>query len=306
MSKITTKIIKSILLSSVMSLMHTEVKAQDPFSVSIEPNDDDTDQIGEIKRKIFKNVVKVSPSGRMSIIDGHRSHSSHSSHRSHYSGSGGHSSHSSHYSSYNSTHYSSSVGTTSSRSSSSRSSSSSSTVSKTYSPPKKTAADYSLGDRTIKSGIYGADVNKLAQLLVAKYYLKRNSITQKSGYTLYDTNMSAAVKHFQRDAGLTVNGIVDNTTSVALQTWDESKTTIDLGFRDITEGTTGYDVSQLIKLLTAAGYVPESSKLEYKSGYAVFNSEVATALKMFQAYNQLEVTGIPDTQTITKLTKFKK
>jgi peptidoglycan hydrolase-like protein with peptidoglycan-binding domain len=118
--------------------------------------------------------------------------------------------------------------------------------------------------------------------------------------------MSAAIKHFQRDAGLTPSGTVDNTTSIALQTWDESKTTIDLGFRDITEGTTGYDVSQLVKLLTAAGYAPESSKLEYKSGNAVFNSEVATALKMFQAYNQLEVTGIPDTQTITKLKNFKK
>ena len=118
--------------------------------------------------------------------------------------------------------------------------------------------------------------------------------------------MSAAIKHFQRDAGLTPSGTVDNTTSIALQTWDESKTTIDLGFRDITEGTTGYDVSQLVKLLTAAGYTPESSKLEYKSGNAVFNGEVAMALKMFQAYNQLEVTGIPDTQTITKLKNFKK
>ena len=118
--------------------------------------------------------------------------------------------------------------------------------------------------------------------------------------------MSAAIKHFQRDAGLTPSGTVDNATSIALQTWDENKTTIDLGFRDITEGTAGYDVSQLVKLLTAAGYAPESSKLEYKSGNAVFNSEVAMALKMFQAYNQLEVTGIPDTQTITKLKNSKK
>ena len=279
MSKITKKILKSILLSSVMSLMHTEAKAQHPFLPSLEPEDDDSDQVGEIKHRIYKNVVKISPTGRMSMVDGHRSHSSH---RSHYS-----SSHTSHYSS------------TSSSSGSSR-------VSGLYSAPTvKTPADYSFGDRTIKSGIYGADVDKLAELLVSKYYLKRNSVIKKSGYTLYDKNMSAAIKHFQRDAGLTVSGIVDNATSVALQTWDESKTTIDLGFRDITEGTAGYDVSQLIKLLTAAGYSPESSKLEYKSGNAVFNSEVTMALKMFQAYNQLEVTGIPDTQTITKLKNFK-
>ena len=279
MSKITKKILKSILLSSVMSLMHTEAKAQNPFLPSFEPEDDESDQVGEIKHRIYKNVVKISP---------------------HYSGGGGHSSHSSHYSSSHTSHYSSS---SSSRSSSS---SSSSRINGLYSAPTKTAADYSLGDRTIKSGIYGADVNKLAELLVSKYYLKRNSVTKKSGYTLYDANMSAAIKHFQRDAGLTASGTVDNTTSIALQTWDESKTTIDLGFRDITEGMAGYDVSQLVKLLTAAGYAPESSKLEYKSGNAVFNSEVAMALKMFQAYNQLEVTGIPDTQTITKLKNFKK
>ena len=300
MSKITKKILKSILLSSVMSLMHMEAKAQDPFLPSFEPEDDDSDHVGEIKYRIYKNVVKISPSGRMSMVNGHRSHSSH---RSHYSGGGGHSSHSSHYSSSHTSHYSSS---SSSRSSSSNSSSGSSRVSGFYSAPTKTAADYSLGDRTIKSGIYGADVNKLAELLVSKYYLKRNSVTKKSGYTLYDTNMSTAIKHFQRDAGLTPSGTVDNATSIALQTWDENKTTIDLGFRDITEGTTGYDVSQLVKLLTAAGYTPESSKLEYKSGNAVFNGEVAMALKMFQAYNQLEVTGIPDTQTITKLKNSKK
>ena len=250
MSKITKKILKSILLSSVMSLMHTEAKAQTPFLPSFEPEDDESDQVGEIKHRIYKNVVKISPTGRMSMVNGHRSHSSH---RSHYSGGGGHSSHSSHYSSSHTSHYSSS---SSSRSSSS---SSSSRINGLYSAPTKTAADYSLGDRTIKSGIYGADVNKLAELLVSKYYLKRNSVTKKSGYTLYDANMSAAIKHFQRDAGLTPSGTVDNTTSIALQTWDESKTTIDLGFRDITEGTTGYDVSQLVKLLTAAGYAPESS-----------------------------------------------
>ena len=285
MSKTTRKIVKTILLSSVMSLIHMKTDAQDSLFPNFEPEDDDCDYVGEIKRRVLKSVVKVSPTGRMTMVNDHYSHRSHSSHRSHYSSQGGHSSHSSHYSSSHTSHYSSSS-----------SSSSSSRVNGLYSTPKvKTPADYSFGDRTIKSGVYGS-----------KYYLKKNLITKKSGYALYDTNMSTAIKHFQQDAGLTVSGTVDNTTSIALQTWDENKTTIDLGFRDITEGTAGYDVSQLIKLLTAAGYAPESSKLEYKSGNAVFNSEVVMALKMFQAYNHLEVTGIPDTQTITKLKNFKK
>ena len=118
--------------------------------------------------------------------------------------------------------------------------------------------------------------------------------------------MAAAVKHFQKDAGLTSTGNADNTTQIALQTWDENKTTIELGFRDLTEGTSGYDVTTLIKLLTAAGYAPDPNKVEYKNGNAVFNSEIITALKMFQAYNQLDTTGIPDTPTITKLKAFKK
>lgn len=298
MKKIAKKTIRSILLTSVLSIIRTDAKAQNTYLPHLDFDEDDSDQLGEIKRKVLKNVVKVSSFGRMSMVDEHYSHRSHSSHRSHYSSRGGHSSHSSHYSSSHSSHYSSS---------SSSSSRSSGTVSGLYSAPKeKTPADYSFGDRTIKTGIYGADVNKLAELLVSKYYLKKNSISKKSDYTLYDANMSAAVKHFQRDAGLTPNGIVDNSTSIALQTWDECKTTIELGFRDVSNGTTGYDVTQLVTLLTAAGYPPESSKLEYKSGNAVFNDEIAMAIKMFQAYNSLEPTGIPDTQTITKLKAFKK
>lgn len=176
-----------------------------------------------------------------------------------------------------------------------------------YSAPKaKTPADYSLGDRTIKAGIYGADVQSLAKLLLSKYYIKATQIKTKSGYALYDANMIAAIKHFQKDAGLTVTGNADNATQMALQTWDENKTTIDLGFRDITENLSGYDVSQLLKLLIAAGYAPDPNKVEYKNGNVVFNSEMITAIKMFQAYNNLEATGIPDTPTITKLKKFKK
>lgn len=298
MKKIAKKLFKSILLGSVFSLIHSDAKAQNPFLPELDSNEDDSDQLGEIKHRIIRNVVKISPTGRMSMIDGHRSHSSH---RSHYSSRGGHSSHSSHYSSSHTSHYSSSSRTTSSGSSSS------SRASGLYSTPKaKTPADYSLGDRTLKSGIYGADVDRLAELLVSKFYLKKNSVTKKSGYTLYNANISASVKHFQTDAALPVTGTVDNTTSIALQTWDENKTTIELGFRDLTTGTSGYDVTQLVTLLTAAGYPPDPSKLEYNNGNAVFNNEIVTALKMFQAYNNLEVTGIPDTPTINKLKTFKK
>ena len=305
MSKLTKKLVKSILLSSVLSLVHTNVKAQNPFLPQFGANEDENDQIGEIKHKILKNVVKISPTGRMSTVNGHRSHSSH---RSHYSSRGGHSSHSSHYSSSHTSHYSSSSST---RSTSSRSTSSSS--SKPFhaqgfytAPVAKTPADYSLGERTINPGVYGTDVDRLVELLISKYYLRKSKVSKKSGYSLYDTNIASAIKHFQRDAGLKETGTVDVSTSTALQTWDESKTTIDIGFREMTNGICGYDVTQLIKLLSAAGYAPDPTKLEYKSGNAVFNAEVSMAIRMFQAYNRLEPSGIPDTQTINKLKAFKK
>ena len=141
---------------------------------------------------------------------------------------------------------------------------------------------------------------------MSKYYLKKSQIKTKSGYSLYDTNMAAAVKHFQKDFGINSTGSADNTTQIALQTWDESKTTIELGFRDFVEGINGFDVTTLLKLLTAAGFAPDPNKVEYKNGNVVFNSEMVTALKMFQAFNKLEPTGLPDTPTIAKLKSFKK
>ena len=136
--------------------------------------------------------------------------------------------------------------------------------------------------------------------------MRKTNIKIKSGYPLYETNMIAAIKHFQKDAGMTISGNADNTTQIALQTWDESKTTIELGFRDITAGVSGYDVTTLLQLLTAAGFAPDPNKVEYKNGNAVFNDDMSTAIRMFQAYNKLEVTGLPDTPTINKLKTFKK
>lgn len=308
MNKITKKLMKSLLVTSALSLLHsTAANAQELKHGSLDDldNDNNEDEIQSLKRKIIKNVVKVSPTGRMSMVSDHYSHSSHSSHSSHYSGSGGggghysHSSHSSHYSSSGGYYggdggygsgggsYSSGGGSTS-----------------TYVAPKpkaKTAADYSLGDRTIKSGTYGADVNTLANLLVNNLYLKRSTLTKKGGYYVCNAAMLAAIKHFQRDAGYSVTGTVDSNTATALQAWSPSKTSVTLGFRDIKVNTAGQDVNQLITLLNRAGYPPDPKKLKYSNGNAVFTTDVQMAVKMFQAYNHLRVTGNPDSATLAKL-----
>lgn len=313
MNKITKKLMKSLLVTSALSLLHsTAANAQELKHGSLDDlnNGDNEDEIQSLKRKIIKNVVKVSPSGRMTMVNDHYSHSSHSSHSSHYSGSGGggHYSHSSHQS--HSSHYSSSGGSygggggysSGGGYSGSSSSSSGSTSTFVSSKPKaKTAADYSLGDRTIKSGTYGADVNTLADLLVNNLYIKRSSLTKKGGYYVCNAAMLAAIKHFQRDAGYTATGNVDSNTATALQAWSPSKTSVTLGIRDIKVNTAGQDVNQLITLLNKAGYPPDPKKLKYSSGNAVFTADVQMAVKMFQAYNGLRVTGNPDTATLAKL-----
>ena len=301
MNKTAKKIFKSLLLTSLLSVITTGSKAKNSLLPEAEFDDNDTDKINELKSKVIKNVIKINRSGEAVPVNSHRSHSSHSSHRSHYSSSGGHSSHSSHYSSSHASHYSSSS------SGSSSSKSTSSTANGLYSAPKtKTPADYSLGDRSSSNGTFGQDVTLLADLLVEKYYLRKDKVSKKSGYAQYNADMSQAVKHFQRDASLPVTGTADNTTVLTLQTWDKIKTTVDLGIREIKDGVFGYDVSVLVKLLSAAGYAPEASKIQYKSGFVVFDKEISTAVKMFQAYNKLNVTGKADTPTLNKLKTFQK
>jgi len=317
MNKITKKLLKSLLVTSALSLLHSNAVAQNikqgPLD-DLSDDDNQQDEISSLKRKVIKNVVKVSPTGRMSMVNDHYSHSSHSSHSSHYSGSYGggghyshssHSSHSSHYSGYGGGGgYSRSSGGGYESSSSSYTPSGGS--SRSYSTPKpkpkiKTAADYTLGDRTIKSGTYGADVNTLAELLISNLYVRRSALSSKGGYYVCGPAMISAIKHFQRDAGYTATGSIDANMATALQAWNPSKTSVDLGIRDIKVNTAGQDVNQLIVLLTKAGYAPDPKKLKYSGGNAVFTKDVQMAVKVFQAYNHLRVTGNPDSATLAKL-----
>ncbi len=68
---------------------------------------------------------------------------------------------------------------------------------------------YSLGDRVIMRGDSGADVKKLAEIMVKNLYLDENSIPYtKSGQVLYDGELLRAVKLFQKVSGLYEDGIV--------------------------------------------------------------------------------------------------
>lgn len=283
-------IIKMLLLSATVALFHGSAKADAKKSLSLDldlglGNGGATPEVSKGKQPLVKNVYKILRNGEPKLIAGHRSHSSHRSSR------GGHYSHSS------SSHYS--------HSSSSYGSGSRSSV---YTAPAKTAGDYTLGDRTLTSGIHGSDVDQLVPYLVRYYYLKDDVVSKKGGYYVYDSNVVNAVKHFQKDAGLNQDGKATSSVITALKGWSASKTTIPLGFRELSSvaETSGHDVDELVQLLINAGYSPDPAKLKRSGTHYVFTEDVVIAIKAFQAYHGIQPDGLLTSSTLAKLKSFKK
>lgn len=290
------KIIRNILIGAVASLYHTDAQAAgnsaQPLLEGLN-GDDKESAVSALKNKIIRNVLQIKRNGDTKLIAGHRSHMSH---RSGGGGGGGHYSHASHYSGYG--------GGGSSHSS--HSSHSSSSYGTTYpKPAPKTYKTYDLGDRTLKSGLYGNDVSKLTSLLVSKKYMNSSWITMQNGYPVYNARVVAAVKRFQKDAGKTQDGIMTSALSTDLENWDASKTTLVLGIRNLgyneASEMVGNDVNELVALLRSAGFPPNPAKLKYKGNKAVFTKDIETAVKLFQAYNGLTPNGHVNDATIAKL-----
>lgn len=297
------KIIKTLLLSATVALFHGAVKADAKKSLSLDldlglPNGGASPEVSKGQQPIVRNVYKIMKNGNAKLIAGHRSHSSHRSSRGgHYShsSSSSHRSHSSHRSSSGSSHYSPS-------SSSYRSSSS------VHTAPVKTAGDYTLGDRILSSGIHGSDVDQLVLYLVRYYYLKNGMVTKKGGYYVYDSDVVNAVKHFQKDAGLTQDGRLTSNVLSTLKSWSLAKTTIPLGFRELSSAaeTSGFDVDELVELLINAGYLPDPAKLKKNGSHYVFTDDIHAALKAFQAYHGIQPNGELNAATLAKLKTYKK
>lgn len=306
------KIIQSALLGAIASLYASNAQATERSMPLLENLDgeDSKDVEVALRKKVYKDVLQITSNGELRTIAGHRSHSSHSSHRS--SSSGGahysHTSHTSHYSSssssgsYRSSSSSSSINSNHSTSSSLKSGFYDTTTPVAAKPVKKKVSKFTLGERTLSLGLYGTDVSALTELLVQKKYLNSSWITKKNGYSVYTKIVADAVKRFQKDAGLKQDGTVTAALAEKLGNWDASKTTQILGIRDLSSKMSGSDVGELIDLLNKAGYPPDPSKLEYDAqGNAIFTADVATAVKIFQAYNGLDVTGIVEEKTVAKL-----
>ena len=165
-----------------------------------------------------------------------------------------------------------------------------------------------IGARTLSTGIHGSDVDQLVPYLVRNYYLKDGVVSKKGGYYVYDSNVVNAVKHFQKDAGLTQDGKLTSDVLTKLKSWSSSQTTIPLGFRDLSAAaeTSGFDVDELIKLLINAGYSPDPAKLKKSGTHYVFTDDVHTALKAFQAYHSIQPDGELNAVTLAKLKSYDK
>lgn len=77
---------------------------------------------------------------------------------------------------------------------------------------------YSLGDRVIMHGDSGADVKKLAEIMIKHLYMEESAVIYtKDGTVLYDGELVRAVKLFQKVSGLYEDGMVGETTIKALR-----------------------------------------------------------------------------------------
>ena len=322
------QILRAVLLSAIASMFGTSANAEEVIMPTISGTDEnESKEIESSSNRVYKNVLKMSPSGNVVAVDSHRSHSSHSSHRSgsyvrNHSSHTSHTSHSSSSGSYSTPTRSRSTSTrststrstgTSTTGTSSRSygygsgttgttstSRSAGTISGLYSPTPKPVdpKTVELGERTMSLNLYGNDISKLVQLLVEKLYLRDSWVSKKEGFMLYDSVVEGAVKHFQKDAGLSQSGQLEYSSLQTLKTWDKEKTTMTLGVRDLyyVEGLpmSGYDVDELVTLLWEKGLTPDPSKIEKRNGHSVFTADIEMAVKLYQAYNNLPDTGRVD------------
>ena len=269
-------LIKGIVTSSIAAIAGTHGADAAPV---VTFNDIDTDSEKEVfggakKDLSYKLMLQIN-SDDSYALSGHRSHSSHRSHRSHSS----HRSGSSHYS--HSSHYSSTTTTSSSSTTSSSTS--------TYVSP----SSYTVGSRVMKKDLYGADIKQLTDWLVKCEYLKASQVYKNtSGYVVYNDDVVNAVKAFQKDMGLSVDGSAGSTTIEKLKAYAASY--YKLGDRVLKVGMTGTDVSQMKNYLIDKGYL-EGPKAK---GAILFDANIENGLKAFLADVGLDWNGQTDSDIV--------
>lgn len=164
-------------------------------------------------------------------------------------------------------------------------------------PVQQSLKEYRFGSRTLRNGYSGTDVKELQELLVELDYE-----TPVDGW--YKSETIAAVKAFQKDNNLTVDGLAGKNTFAALKQAqgadkpEETKATDkDLtNYPTIRRGATSDYVKELQEILITLGYNLGISGVDGK-----FGSKTQLAVRAFQKDKNLKVDGIVGKATWTAL-----
>jgi hypothetical protein len=269
------KYLKGIFLTSFASLMGISDGKASKITLPMLNTDigeEFTSNKNSVRSSYPKFILKMSDDDSYSLS----AHSSHSSHSSHYS-------HSSH------------------RSSSGGGYSTGSSPSYFYSPSgtATTAKIYNLGDRVISYGASGKDVKELADYLIRYGYLKKDDLdVLGSGDITFNLKMEDAIKQFQKDCGLFVDGKAGTSTINFIKMY-QTDSYKDLGDRVLKSGMRGTDVTQLINILIDKKYLHGP----LLKGSSLFDESVRIAVVAFQIATGIDADGIVNTQTVYFLKK---
>lgn len=158
-----------------------------------------------------------------------------------------------------------------------------------------------LGDQTLKQGMSHHDVKQLQDLLKSKGYFTYSTST---GY--FGSMTKEAVMRFQRDANLTVDGIVGPMTFKALNITASSgspkqeakpQSTINTN-QILRQGSRGQAVTALQNKLKQAGLY--TNRVD-----GIYGPHTVQAVRKFQQQHKLQVDGIAGPQTLTALNRLK-
>lgn len=143
------------------------------------------------------------------------------------------------------------------------------------------------GSRTLQQGMSGGDVWILQNRLNIAGQI---GVGVASG--VFDAATTAAVRAFQSRFGLVVDGIVGPVTTynLKLRTW--------LGGRELSTATKGTDVRQLQRWLNSINEVP----ILTEDGF--YGPLTQAAVRTFQAFNGVPVTGRVDPPTFNALGRY--
>jgi peptidoglycan DL-endopeptidase LytE len=169
--------------------------------------------------------------------------------------------------------------------------------------PQKATAVQPTASRTLKIGSRGKDVSQLQSQLKSLGYFTYPSITE-----YYGTITAEAVRKFQKDYGLSVDGVAGSKTLNKLQEVLNQKET-SAPTKNITEpsqpeirltiGFAGEEVKKVQAKLKELGY------FTYPTVTGYYGTTTYDAVKEFQKDNKLPATGTIDSTTYTRLMEAK-